>query len=280
MRNILIALIFLTNQLKAQSLLNTVFLKDFKTIQGKEIKNCKITYRTLGKINSDKSNVILWPTWFNGKSEHICGGLAPVLLDTNGLYIISVDAFGNGNSSSPSNSTNFPQIAIRDMVNATYILLTKNLGINHVKAIIGISMGAMQTFEWLTAYPDFADKAIAIEGTPKQSSYDLVFWKTQAALINMAKENKNSMDWTMRMVSNVGLLNTYSPSFWLRNYPTEKADSIMLASQKITLQVNPNNFLCQLNAMITHDIYKRSGKSINEMKSVIQTAPNRHQGRY
>lgn len=92
------------------------------------------------------------------------------------------------------------------------LLLTKNLDINHVKSIIGISMGAMQTFEWLTAYPGFADKAIAIEGTPKQSSYDLVFWKTQAAIINNATENKNAIDLAMRMVSNVGLSNTYSPS--------------------------------------------------------------------
>ena len=270
-RKTLIVLIFLTKQLTGQSLLKTVLIKDFKTIRGIEINNCKITYRTLGKINVDKSNVILWPTWFNGKSEHICDGLAPVIMDTTSLFIISVDAFGNGNSSSPSNSPNFPKIAIRDMVNSTYILLTKYLEITHVKAIVVISMGAMQTFEWLTAYPGFTDKAIAIEGTPKQSSYDLLFWKTQAAVINMAKKNKKSMDLAMKTVSNVGLLNTYSPSFWFRKYPAEKVDSIMLAAQKNTLQVNPYNFLCQLDAMITHDIYRNSGKALNEIKSAIQS---------
>jgi homoserine O-acetyltransferase len=53
-------------------------------------------------------------------------------------------------------------------------MVTKHLGIDHLYAVIGVSMGAMQAFEWLAAYPDFMDKVVPIVGTPKQTSYDLM----------------------------------------------------------------------------------------------------------
>jgi homoserine O-acetyltransferase len=69
--------------------------------------------------------------------------------------VILVDALGNGLSSSPSNTSNFPDITIHDMVVAEHELLTRKLKISHLYAVMGISMGGMQTFEWLASYPDF-----------------------------------------------------------------------------------------------------------------------------
>ena len=68
-RLLLIAFICLVGKLNAQCVLKTASLGTFKTVGGNEIKSCIIGYSTLGKLNADKSNAVLWPTWIGGKSK-------------------------------------------------------------------------------------------------------------------------------------------------------------------------------------------------------------------
>lgn len=266
----LIALVCFAYKLNAQSISKTVSIGNFKTVSGKEIENCIIGYSTIGKLNADKSNVVLWPTWFAGKSEEICLQIAPLLIDTTGLYIIAVDALGNGISSSPSNNFSFPDITIRDMVNSQYDLLTKHLHINHLKILLGVSLGGMQVLEWLISYPGFADNAISIEGSPKLSSYDLMFWKTEASLFGMPGKDQKSQEFSLRMAANVFLLNRATSSYWLHNLKQDKVDSMMLADQTYILKsMKAEDLLCQVKAILTQDIYKSSGKTIADMKQQI-----------
>lgn len=270
MKILLILLVCLANHLNAQCVLKTVSLGNFKTVSGKEIKNAIIGYSTLGKLNADKSNVVLWPTAFTGKSEETCNVIVPLLVDTTGLYIIVVDVFGNGISSSPSNNPSFPEITIRDMVNSQHELLTKYLHISHLKILMGVSMGGMQVMEWLTSYPSFADNAISIVGSPKLSSHDLMLCKTEAALFSRPTKDEKSKELELRIASNVFLLNKYTPSYWLHNIKHEKVDSIMLANQiDILKRMKPEDWLCQVKAILTQDIYKNSGKTIADMKQQI-----------
>lgn len=82
---------------------------DFTLESGEVIENCRIGYRTYGELNSDSSNAVLFPTWFGGRSGHLASLIGPdKVVDSTRFFVIAVDAFGNGVSSSPSNSGTQP----------------------------------------------------------------------------------------------------------------------------------------------------------------------------
>lgn len=260
------AICFSSNIISAQGL-KLANIGDFKTTNGSIIKDCKIGYRTVGELNSDSSNVILWPSWFDGTSESIVKNNLPLWIDSTGFYIIVVDALADGISSSPSNTVEFPEITIRDMVNSQYELLVNHLKIGHVYAILGISMGGMQVFDWMVAYPDFMDKAIPIIGTPKQSSYDLYVWQTQADLINEAGTDEEGIDLAMRRAYDVCYMNAYTPSYFVNNVKPDEISNW----RNYTNIMNSKDYLAQLIAMIKHDIYKSASSDLESISNIVKT---------
>ena len=119
---------------------------------GAAIEPCGLGYRTFGALNAGKTNAVLFPLWFTGRSGDVgaLDGAGPGhLLDTTKWFVIAVDPFGNGVSSSPSNSasqhgTAFPVFTIRDTVRAEQRLLTDTLHLAHIHAVVGQDMGGMQ----------------------------------------------------------------------------------------------------------------------------------------
>jgi homoserine O-acetyltransferase/O-succinyltransferase len=141
---------------------------DLKLESGETIKDFSISYVTHGKLNEKKSNAILMVTAISGNHHRIDFMIGPgKALDPEKYFIICTDAIGNGLTTSPSNSKaqprmSFPKFNIRDMVESQYRLLKENLGIDHVVAVIGPSMGGMQTLQWGVSRPDFMDALIAM----------------------------------------------------------------------------------------------------------------------
>ncbi len=245
-------------------------LGSFALENGQTIQNCRLGYRLFGRLNADRSNAVLVPTWFTGTSQGKAfvanpGGLA----DSTRYFAIVVDALGNGVSSSPSNSTaqpgaQYPAISIRDMVRAEYELVTKVLGLNHLYAVMGISMGGMQSFEWAVSYPDFMDKVVPIVGTPKQSSYDRQFWGTQLAVLERGSFSSDAM----RTVGDLHELNLTTPAHYLKTLKAEDQHDFMRKKEAGYGGQNPYNWASQLRAMIGHDIYR--GRSFDDLKKLIR----------
>ena len=105
-------------------------------------------------------------------------------------YFIIVPAlFGNGQSSSPSNHTAnpFPPITFYDNVRAQYRLV-EHLGIRRLFAVLGWSMGAGQTFQWITQYPDFVDLAVPFCGSARTSLHNQVFLEGVKSALLAAKK--------------------------------------------------------------------------------------------
>src|SRR5579872_2704747 len=103
-------------------------LGEFRLESGETIRGCRLGYRTFGTLNAQKSNAVLFPTWFTGTTKELVGLIGPgKLVDPTNYFVITVDALGDGVSTSPSNSREqphmkFPDLTIRDMVNSQHRL--------------------------------------------------------------------------------------------------------------------------------------------------------------
>jgi len=218
-------------------------LGDFKMQGGDVIQDFRLGYRTLGKLNANRSNAVLWPTWLGGKSEDLLKFVGPgKVVDTTNYFVILVDAIGDGISSSPANSKKqplmkFPKFSIRDMVESEHRLVTEVLRLPHLRAVMGISMGGMQTFEWVVAYPDFMDLAIPMAGSPQSTSYDKLLWLSQIDAIELdpAWNHGNptgSLTRGLTVAEEIGQMNLTSPEYRVAHTAPKDFDGYMTELRK------------------------------------------------
>jgi homoserine O-acetyltransferase len=167
-------------------------IRDFKTESGVVLPEARIVYATLGTLNAAKTNAILLPSHymanFNGYNWLI-GRNGERALDPARDFLILTELFGNGRSSSPSNTPEplhgprFPVTTIRDNVEAVRRLVTEELRITHLRAVIGFSMGAEQAFQWAVSHPAFMDAIVATSGTAKCYGHGYVRLEGQIAAL-------------------------------------------------------------------------------------------------
>jgi homoserine O-acetyltransferase len=163
---------------------------NFKTEAGVTLPEARVVYGTYGQLNAARDNAVLLPSHYmanyHGYEWLIGQGHA---LDPSSLFLVSTELFGNGRSSSPSNTPEpfhgprFPVMTIRDNVQAVHRLLADELKITHVRAIVGFSMGAEQAFQWAVSYPEFADRIVATSGTAKCYPHGVVRLEGQISAI-------------------------------------------------------------------------------------------------
>ena len=254
-------------------------LGDFRLQSGDILRDCHLGYRTAGQLNADKSNIIVIPSWAGGTSEQWLPNVGPgKMADTSKYYVILIDALSNGVSSSPSNSTlqprmHFPKITMRDMVNTEHELLTKVLHIQHAKAFMGVSMGGMQTFQWMVEYPDFMDKAIPIVGSPRPAPYDLVHWQAQIDAI------KDNQDWKDGEYTNnpardaeyeFGSILLKTPQEFNKSHTREQVLKELANSKTSTEGSDANNKIRQVEAMMSLNVAEAYGDSLEKTAGAVK----------
>lgn len=228
------------------------------------IKDCSIGYRTIGTLNADKSNAILFTTWHTGTSGDAVGMLqSGALFDPAPWYVIVVDALGNGVSCSPSNSKTqpgpaFPQFSVRDMVESQHKLLTEKLGIKHLHAVLGYSMGGMQTFQWAASFPGFMDVAIPIAGTPRLTSSDMLFLRiVEKSVVDEPAYagGRYAKNPPLAMYNLLFAMNFDSPAHRSASTAPKDFEKFFRESQASEPDAaDANNSLWQIRAILGHDI--------------------------
>ncbi|PTU22929.1 hypothetical protein P175DRAFT_0430811 [Aspergillus ochraceoroseus IBT 24754] len=151
-------------------------LGDWELQSSEKLIDAHIAYKTFG---DPKLPAIVYPSWFSGSlADNFWLIGEDKTLDPKRYFIIVTALFGNGQSTSPSNypvEGPFPRCSFYDNVRAQHKLVTEHFGIQHLRAVVGWSMGAAQAFQWVTQYPDFMDLAVPFCGSARTSLHNQVF---------------------------------------------------------------------------------------------------------
>lgn len=244
-------------------------LGDLKLESGETIKDCILGYRTYGTLNNSGSNAVLFPTWYAGTSSELEAFIGPgKMLDSSRYFVIGVDSFGNGISSSPSNSTkqkgpSFPEFTIGDMVKAQYRLITEKFGISGLSAVIGISMGGMQVFSWAAAYPDKTRKIIPITGSPRPAPSDLLFFQTQLAALENKRTDPGWDIVSLRIVAGLNAMASNTPGRFNALTSRKGLASHIEKDREDFRRKDPLDLAWQVKAILTHNIYALPEASAN-----------------
>jgi homoserine O-acetyltransferase len=258
--------------------------RDFKFHTGEVMKELKLHYTTIG---DPKGKPVLVLHGTGGSAQSMLGaGFAGALfgpgqpLDATKYYIIIPDAIGAGQSSKPSDGlrAKFPKYNYDDMVTAQHLLIKDGLGIQHLRLVIGNSMGGMQTWMWAAKYPTYMDAAVpmASQPTPMASRN----WMMRRMLLEAIKADpafKNG-DYTeqppMLRIANVFFsIGTNGGSLRYQKIAATNAaaDAFVDKALAAPMKADANDFLYQWSSSQDYDVSKDLDK-IEAQVLVINSA--------
>jgi homoserine O-acetyltransferase len=161
---------------------STFELGDVRLQSGAVLNSARLAYATYGTLSPRADNAVLLPTFYTGthiRNEPLFG--AGRAIDPAHHFVVSVNLFGNGYSSSPSNSgalqggPRFPQVTLFDNVACQHRLLTEGLGVRKVALVLGWSMAGMQAYQWAAQYPNMVEAVLPYCGAARCSSLNYAF---------------------------------------------------------------------------------------------------------
>ena len=160
----------------------TFALGDVALQSGATLPAARLAYKTWGALNADGDNAIVMPTFYTGTHERNEGYVTQVpALDTARWFIVSINMFGNGLSSSPSNTPppcdgpRFPTVTLYDNVACQHRLLIEALGVKRIALVIGWSMAGCQSYQWGAQYPEMVDAILPFCASARTSPHNKVF---------------------------------------------------------------------------------------------------------
>jgi homoserine O-acetyltransferase len=249
-------------------------VKSFQFRSGESLPELRLHYTTLGKPTKNAqgrvTNAVLILHGTGGTGHQF---LTPIfagelfapgqLLDAARYYIILPDGIGHGKSSKPSEGlrAHFPQYDYDDMVAAHHRLLTEGLGVNHLRLVMGTSMGCMHSFVWGETYPDFMDALMPLACLPVQIAGRNRIWRkmTMDAIRNDPEwkggDYSTEPQQALRAVLDLLLIAGSAPLYMQKTYPTRDAADKELDDyfKARFAALDANDFLYQVNSSRNYD---------------------------
>ena len=173
-------------------------LGNVKLLSGKILNSAELAYKTYGKLNKSGSNVIVLPTFYTGshiRNEGFIGKNRAI--NPNKYFIVSINMFGNGLSSSPTNAvkiqkgSKFPTITLWDNIYCQHKLITEKLKIKKIALVAGWSMAGCQSYQWAAQYPEMVKAILPFCASSKTSIHNHVFLEGVKSALQADKNWKN-----------------------------------------------------------------------------------------
>jgi homoserine O-acetyltransferase len=255
--------------------------KNFQFRSGETLPQLRLHYRTLGKpVRNSQGRVtnavlILHGTGGSGRQflQPIFGGelFGPgQLLDASRYFIVLPDGIGHGKSSKPSDElhAHFPQYDYDDMVAAQHLLVTEGLGVNHLRLILGTSMGCMHSWVWGETYPGFMDALMPLACLPVQIAGRNRLWREMVMEAIRTDPAWKGGEYTeqpreaLRTFVDFLIIAGGAPLLMQKDLPTRDAADKYLADAytKRLPTLDANDVLYQVNASRNYDPSKQLGK--------------------
>ncbi len=237
---------------------------------GDTLPNARLAYKTYGRLNRAKDNVVVLPTFYTGSHVQNDGffGVGRAI-DPGKHFIVSINLFGNGISSSPSNTpapydgSRFPVITLYDNISAQYQLLTDLFGIEEIALVTGWSMAGCQSFQWGAQYPDRVKSILPFCASAKTSIHNIVFLEGVKAALQ-ADQNWNGGDYIEQPVAGLKAFArvyagwAFSQTFYreqlFRQLGFKSAEQLLQDWEGDHLNWDANDLLCKLNTWRLSDI--------------------------
>lgn len=166
-------------------------LGDLALHRGGVLRDARLVWKSHGRLSPARDNVVLYPTSYGAKHPDLEWLIGPDgVLDPGRWFILQVDMFGNGLSSSPSDTPDYPALVTAfDNVRAQKRLLAERFGIDRLRAVYGWSMGAQQAYHFATVFPEAVEAIVVNCGSARTAVHNQVFLRSLMAVLEAAPEH-------------------------------------------------------------------------------------------
>jgi homoserine O-acetyltransferase len=164
---------------------------DLSLASGEVLPDARLSWKAHGTLSAARDNVVLYPCSYSAQHTDLEWLIGPDgVLDPTRWFVVTPDMLGNGLSSSPSNTPDYPDLAtIADNVRLQRRFLTEHLGIDRLAGVYGWSMGGIQAYHWAALFPEAVERAIVVCGVARTAVHNRVFLRALMATLVAAPEH-------------------------------------------------------------------------------------------
>ena len=164
---------------------------DVKLQSGGVLRDARLSWKTHGSLSPARDNVIVYPTSYGAQHPDLEWLIGPDgVLDPTRWFIVIFDMFGNGLSSSPSNTHEYPSaVTIYDNVQTQRRAVRELYGIERIACVYGWSMGGLQAYHWAALFPDAVERIVVNCGVSRTAVHNQVFLRSLMATLEAAPEH-------------------------------------------------------------------------------------------